>query len=950
MKPGRGTWLTNRVVLVCVAFGALFSVDVHAQSGSTPAAVAVAPMPLSQALAAFAKQSGLQLVYVSEAGSGVMTKGAPAGLTPRETLTRLLEGTGLGFEFLNERTVRVFRLAAGVAGNAKKGSTAASLTDEGVASADSIGDGQSANDAQSNESNRGNKMVDHRSLLERLIGLLGFGRGHDNQAGRVGSVLALAGSQLLASTAMAQNATSAAAGDGLEEVVVTAQHYSQDLEKTPLAITAMTGESLQQLGITTTEELSQIVPNLEIAPTTSSAQVAIRGAVSTGIGDEGDPAVAFNVDGVYLARPRAAIGSLYDIDRVEVLRGPQGTLWGRNSIGGTINVVTNKPDLQEFSAAGTLQYGNYNELLTSGMLNMPVSDTLGLRAAFQSERHDGYNNNYPARNSNDLDAIAGRLEALWKPSDSFSALLALSTYHDGGVGLGSFNGGYPTGIYAQNFPGVSPYNFPMAPGEQYEDERADDATLTLDWQLPLFNVTYIGNMRYDKDGEAGDGAVNGPEILFFRSLPNNNSFGGSCLTATDPTCTELKLLFQSRQFSNELRLSKETDSLKFVVGLMYFKEDADEYGSVTPCPCNPAIGITFNYPSFGDITHAAFTQATWSLTKSLRVTGGLRYNDDFKGQYGWLYFGVPVADVVGVGPNDCIANACSGPPNQINYASEHFHKITWKGGLDYDLSADTLLFGSVATGYKDGGFQDGLPPDNLFKPENMIDYEIGAKSQLLDHRLQINVDLFHQLYTDYQVTASKFVPPVPPQTIGQNTPVTVNAGRAEINGIELETQARVTPVDRVNFNATLMHAWFYQFDLPDGDGFNNNQPESLAGKNVPYVPHISLHLTYSHTFELANGGSIVPQLDTAYVSDSNLDYHNFPAADVPAYTRTGLSLTYNAPKNWSAQIYGKNLENHAVLASLQMDNSVPLAYEGTAGKDGVFMPPRTFGIKFMAHL
>lgn len=810
-------------------------------------------------------------------------------------------------------------------------------------------------DAQSGSSalraitkDRGNNAMTHSSFFERLLGSFlaspeGTTKHNGLRAGLIGGLLAFAGVPLVASSALAQTpevAGGTTTSDTLEEIVVTAQKFEQNLEKTPVPVTAVTEESLRVLGITTTPELTELTPNLVVAPTTSSAQLAIRGAVSTTVGDEGDPAVAFNVDGVYLARPRAAITALYDVDRVEVLRGPQGTLWGRNAIGGAINVITNKPTTDGFAVEGELQYGNYNELLAYGMANMPVSDTFALRIAYQSERHDGYANNAPARDSDDLDVVAGRLEALWKPVDNFSALLTVSSFHNGGVGLGSFNGGFNLGIYQQTT-GYTPFNYPEAPGQQYEDELAQDLTLTLDWKLPWFTVTYVGGIRDDTDREASDQAVDGPIVNVFRTL-TENPYGGTCLNAEDPTCTELRLLFQSRQISNELRLSNETAQLKWVLGFLYFKEDADEYGAVDPCPCNPAIGITFNYPRFSDDTHAVFGQATWSIIPSLRLTAGLRYNDDFKGQYGYLYFGIPVADLVGTGPNDCF-QFCSGAPNSIDFASEYFHKVTWKAGLDYDLTPNSLLFGFVATGYKDGGFQDGLPPLNEFKPENMIDYEIGSKNMLLDRRLQINVDLFHQIWSDYQSTASEFIN-------NQNQPITVNAGRATINGIEFESEELLTPQDRAAFDMTFMHAYFTSFPLPDGDNFDGNVPEDLAGRNLPYVPHVSLRLSYWHTFSLGTGASVVPRIDTGYVSDMNLDYHNYPVGNVPAYTRTGASLTYYAPKVWSVQLYGKNLENHAVLVSMQLDNSVPLAYEGIAGKDGVFLPPRTVGIRFNARL
>jgi iron complex outermembrane receptor protein len=774
---------------------------------------------------------------------------------------------------------------------------------------------------------------------------------HYKPHARLATLLGVCISASVSGVALAQQA-GANGSEALEEVVITAQKYSENLQKAPVAVTAVTGETLQTLGITSAEDLTQVVPNLVVGQTGSSAQVGIRGAIDTSIGDQGDPAVAFNVDGVYLARARSALTALYDIDRIEVLRGPQGTLYGRNSINGTINVITNKPDLDATALSGAVQYGNYNEMLTFGMLNLPVSSTFGLRGAFQSERHDGYSHNWPARDSNDLDAITGRVEGLWKPNDSFSALLSLSDFHNGGVGGGSFNGGAPTGLYTQAT-GFTPYNYQEAPGEQYADELARDATLTLDWKLPYFTVTYVGNVRYDSYAGASTTGVNGPLVLVFRNLPEDN-FGGVCATYDDPSCTNLRLLSQSHQASHELRLSNETDRLKWVLGFYYFRENDAEYGAVDPCPCSPNVGITFNYPGIQNATHAVFGQATWSLTQSLRIMGGVRYNNDFKGQTGNLFVG-PIGNVVGVGPNDCpLCDPAN--PTAVDYSSMHFRKVTWKAGADMDLTPDSLLFFSVATGYKDGGFGDGVQPNNSsFLPENMLDYELGTKNQLFNHRLQINANVFHEIYSNFQSTASQFVN-------GRASPYTVNAGKATIDGIELETAALVTPLDRLGINATLLHAHYTSFFLPFGDEFNANQPEDLKSKNLAYTPRETIRLSYAHTFPMASGASIVPRIDTGYVAAQDLDYHNYPAAHQPSYTRTELSLTYNAPKYWSVQAWVRNLENKAVLVSQQLDNSVPNGvvngvfdptapnYEGKVGKDGFYLAPRTFGIKLSAHL
>ena len=740
----------------------------------------------------------------------------------------------------------------------------------------------------------------------------------------------------------AQSAEPAASNESagmaqLEEVVVTAQKRSESLEKIPVAVSAVSGQSLQALGITSAVDLTQVVPDLAVGQNGVGAQVAMRGVVSTDITEGGDPAVAFNVDGAYLARPRAALTAMYDVNRVEVLRGPQGTLYGRNSIAGAINVITNKPDLNEGAAEGSVQYGNYNELQTYGMVNIPVSSTFGLRAAFQSERHDGYSENAPSKDYNDLDAISARVEGLWQPIEDLSVLLSLDSFHNGGVGGGSFTGGAPLGFYATNA-GATPYRYAVRDSGAFQTESARGATLTVDWKLPLFAVTYVGNYRADHfDGESAL-AVQGPHPADF---PNS-----LCTTATDPSCFTVRYMSKEYQTSHELRLSNETDRLKWLLALYYFGEHNEAFSGIDPCPCGFPFSIAGHTLDAPELSRAVFSQATWSLTQNLRFTGGVRYNSDFKGNTSVTEYG-PVGGIVGTScvglcfgaPAPFCAPNC--PPAEPVVLGQRYTKLTWKAALDYDLSPNSLLFATVATGYKAGGL-NGPPINSFYQPESITNYEVGSKNEFLDKRLQVNVDVFHALYSNYQATSGQLIG-------GSVQNVTVNAGKAKIDGVELETVALLTPLDRMEFNATYLNARFTSFPLPHGDGFNNYQPEDLSGNNLTYAPRETARLSYQHTFPIPSGASIVPRIDSSYVGAQDLDYHNFPVAHQVAYTRTGLSLSYNAPKIWSAMLFVHNLENKAILATTQVDNAVPLAYEGLAGKGAFYLAPRTYGIKLSAR-
>ena len=763
-----------------------------------------------------------------------------------------------------------------------------------------------------------------------------MGRGrHSVRLGLLKSTCIAAGVLIVASAAQAQSSTSDStapkAADApsahLEEIVVTAERREESLQKAPVAVTAVSGDTLKALNITSGQGLAQVVPNLVIGQNGSSAQVGIRGAISTTPGPFADPAVGFSINGVYIARASAALSSLYDIAQVEVLRGPQGTLYGRNTIAGLINVITAKPKLDKWEGNASLGYGNYNDIEASGMLNVPVSSTIALRGAFDTHRHDGYSNNAPDRDYGDLDATSGRLEALFKPSSRFDALLSLSIYHNGGVGGGGTTGGAPLGLYAQST-GATPYDYQVPNKPTYNDELTRDATLTVNYELPFATATYVGNFRSDDYQGAGPLAVQGPIVTTFPK--------GLCASVNDPKCFELTVMDNGHQTSHELRLGHNSDVLKWVIGGYYYRYSDHNLTTQTPSPSGAAVDV-FKPGRNVESTHALFGQATLSPLHWARVTGGVRYNDEFKSQYTLVENG-PVGSVSGLTCNACVP---TGAPTQGSF---RLHKVTWRAGLDIDLAPNVLLFGSVANGFKNGGINTN---GTTFKPEQILNYEAGLKNSLFDHRLQINIDAFHELYTNYQSTAG--------QLVGSTVSlITLNAGKATINGVELESMALITPSDRLSFNATYLHARFTSFFLPYGDGFNGQKPEDLSGNKVPYTPSVTLRLGYQHTFRLPSGGSIVPRVDTSYVASQELDYHNFPVLHVPHYTRTEATLTYNAPPidgriGWNIMAYVKNIENHAVLVTGQVDNTVPLAVMGQAGKDGFYLAPRTYGIRISAN-
>ena len=249
----------------------------------------------------------------------------------------------------------------------------------------------------------------------------------------------------------------------LEEVTITAEKQSESIEKAPLAVTAITGAEIVAEGATTPTDLSSIVPNFTAAPNSNGSTIAIRGIVSTAQTLTGDSEVSYSEDGVNMISKLYAFQGMYDVSRVEVLRGPQGTLYGANSNAGAINVVTNKPDLTTDSASGSIGFGNYNSISTTAVLNMPLSDTLGIRFAANQDYHEGYINlTTNSSRFDDADFVGGRVHLLWKPVDNFSALLSFEASHSGGSGYSGAGSGAPLGLYVGQ-QGISPYAYAAMP-------------------------------------------------------------------------------------------------------------------------------------------------------------------------------------------------------------------------------------------------------------------------------------------------------------------------------------------------------------------------------------------------------------------------------------------------------------------------------------------------------
>jgi iron complex outermembrane receptor protein len=670
-----------------------------------------------------------------------------------------------------------------------------------------------------------------------------------------------------ASTVQAQTAEPAASAaqaapnpaegqNGLEEIVVTAEKRIKTEQKTPIAMTVLTADFIKSNGIKSLEDLASVAPMVSFAQDNVATIVVIRGVSSRDTTEIGDPDISISVDGFYVIRAIGLNDSVFDLERVEVLRGPQGTLYGRNSVGGAINFITAKPK-DDFDASASVGFGNYNLLTTDGMVNVPLSDKVQLRAAFQTTSHDGYRDNAPAQDGDDADAKAGRLMLKAEPTDNFTALLTAEVVKLGGVGPAVEGVPIAYGTNGQTIHQVydKPVNgedFPLSLPSGYLNSISKAARWNFNYDFGFADLTYIGG---------------------YRKLDYHDLISLSGLESAP-------LYFQANEapetWNHELRLSsKNDDALTWQIGGFYFKErntlltDFQQYTAATP-----ANLFIFSYPDLVTRSKAVFGQGTYAILDDLKIEFGMRYSSDSKHRAGFLNYGS------GIDYEDGRSNSS---------------KTTFHAALDWQATPDNLLYAKFDTGYKAGGFTDA----GSYAPEYIKSYEAGAKNRFFDNRVQLNGDGFYYQYTNQQI--SQFV---------NGMTYIRNAGASEIYGVELDGSVLATPVDRFDAFIGLLHAEFTNFEVAI-----NNANVQLAGNHPPQSPRTSINAGYQHIFNVWNG-NLTARIQTHFETSSNLTFYNYQDDRQPSYTRSDVILTYETEDGkWSVEGYVRNLENAAVYSN-----------------------------------
>jgi iron complex outermembrane receptor protein len=732
----------------------------------------------------------------------------------------------------------------------------------------------------------------------------------------------------LAQTAQPANAN-AAPGTALEEIVVTATRREEQLQSVPISITALSEAAIERLQVHDLHSLERVAPSLNISRSQAdrtSIIVALRGLVQTDQLAPIDPAVGVYLDGIYSARSTGGNAQMIDLQRVEVLRGPQGTLFGRNTIGGAVNIVSNKPQ-PEFGGSIEATAGNYRLVKLTGVLNLPLSDRLATRLAASFTRHSGYaKNGVTGGDLANLNAKFVRVQASYDISPDWNLLVGGDYTHTTNDGEWATNSGSSANTAAATLAQLAPYIDPYA------------RTVYPNYATGFKGRT--GGVSAVLTGKLGPATFKSiTAYRLARKRYGSVDFDGSPYFVQG----QIGGFSRQHQWSQEFQLfGKALDNrLDWIAGLYGFEEfgiDNTLSMSAVPIPV-PATQILPRLQSrASNRSIGAYAQLTYNLTEALRATGGIRYTRDYRSvtaQNAFQTYPSLTPAVCGVAGSGPLPDCNFSPPAAV------FHAVPFTVGLDYKVDR-TLFYAKLSRGFRSGGFN--VRPSGAtaaaaassarsisapFRPEKVLSYEAGVKSDLLDNRLRINLAVYNAQYTDIQLTQQ--VPSPPPQAAQS---FTVNAGKARIRGVEIETTAVLGDLT-LSASGSLIDPKYTKL-LPGVTGV-------LLGSNFQFVAKYNYVLAADYTIA-AGYGEWMLHVDYNYKGRTFFTVvpPGNPLAVQPGYDLLNASVQLqlkSRPITLSAWV--QNLANEKYLVrGINVPGSVAGTVNIFAGFPG---DPRTFG-------
>lgn len=874
------------------------------------------------ALKTLARQSGVELIYRTEQLEGLQTRGVSGILAPRDAIGKLLEGTALTVKVDPSGAMLIAPPKASVAQTPTQQPEHGGTPGTGAVAQPSVDlPGQNENSANS----------------------------------------------------------------GLEEIVVTARRRSESIENVPISIAAFSGAALAERGVNSTQGLTGLTPNLQFSPVApssgnnSAGVIFIRGVGETDFIASTDPGVGFYVDGVYYARSAGTAVSLLDIDHIEVLRGPQGTLFGRNTLGGAIQVITNKPSFDTTSGSVAATFGDFSRREGTAVLNLPLTDTLAVRFAATRRAQDGYVTNIA--NGEDLGGVntfAARAAVLWKPANGFELLWTTDYMFDHVNGtpnvFGGINTSAPFAEFASAAAGCPGYTGSPAPVPEIKDPRcANNQYLALgpykvDSDAHTHSQLDMWGSHLTATWKVADDITVKSITAYRETQPYSvrDADNTPLIVLETVNIDDMKQLTQEFQFLGDALDSR----LQWQAGAYYFHEtDPQDYPAYLPLP---TVGALNTAAFIKNVSYALFTQESFDFTPRLQATVGVRYTHDTKeatpdfqpasanpalgyGNYG--YYIVPYPTASGL-PLACLAPAavvatlpCAGS-NTYLYApvlnKVSGGKVTPMASLQYRWNPRVMTYASFSQGYKSGGINTRIiqpvyePNDPtgrqelpVYGPETVTSFELGTK--FTTRGVRLSVALFDAKYKNIQIEVREGA-----------APVIQNAGAATIKGLEFEgslmplTGTALTPLKSFSIDFGLGYTNFHYDSL--SSALLQSEATLLPGggridltNQQAYTSRWSGNLGLSDRIDTPIG-AFTPRVDATFRSLTYFDAAN--TVGQPAYELYNASVRFSGPSDRYSVTAGVNNFTNKVYRV-----GGASAYYATPGYvDVTYGPPRQWFI------
>lgn len=778
---------------------------------------------------------------------------------------------------------------------------------------------------------------------------------HNHRIAR--KALTLAVTAALASQAHAQTNTEANESMILEEVIVTATKRAVNIQDVPISIVAISGEALTTLGIQNATEMEKTTPGLKIRLVGNTPSLIMRGAGSAGTSDT---AVPIYNDGLYRPVSSQALASYIDVERVEVLRGPQGTLFGRNTLGGLMNIITRKPDTEGMDYGGAVTLGDYDLMKFEGFFNAPLGESVALRISASDTSRDPYVANvYDSKAGlRDADNTYARAQLLWDISDNMDINFSYGYWRDTANGSGDFGHkviGIPVNPDTRQTNGVSGIldprkglrddwgggkgkNGSISDGDESAFITDDNRTIAMDYRpnRDIAEDSFSALFRWDLDFAELKANVGYSDFKSFTLIDGDFSTVGSYRTDTLGAGWVSGEQYENESLQADVNLTSIGDGpLQWTVGYFYFEQDsfyAWLFGDTiigSPQENTWAHWLHSTYEG-STKSQALYGQAEYDITDDLMLTVGLRYSDDTRKSHK-VYIDTDQLSLKRPVFIDEDKTGWKYSPDQKGSDSN----VDYRLALQYRLTDDVMIYGSAASGYIAG---TTTQTGNLLDPTEAESYEFGVKSTLLDGAMTLNATYYNVKYTGLTTSLLTI------NDQGFAVAETVPGGGQTSQGIEAQMNWQATD----NLLVTSGFAWDgSEFDTflkknayTEDDGLANEYGYfDLDGSETPFAPEFTLNIGLTYQWELGNGGHIVPGF-LVYYSD---DYRTFSApyawAHQDSYTTVDLFATWYSPSDkFSVQGFVTNATDEDVITGS----------DSFSGNRAVvdFNNPRQWGFRF----